>query len=172
MRKSVTNEKPLAPAGTEAKGDKAVKPVDVEDNLFKTVCPAPATPEGSYRTTEIKAGGSSLSVHFRDWNDKGLRSEPSGMRFSINTDFDDNVSNKILACLTFFKWNGKEYAPCSLIEDHSDLAYIVLGNITEFESDPSEDERLGQFIDSLGKGEPVIFNGELYTKRAEKEVSE
>jgi hypothetical protein len=58
------------------------------------------------------------------------------MRLLIDGDFNENASNRILACLSFFKWNGQEYIPCSLIGDHDDLRHVVLGNITEIEAEP------------------------------------
>ena len=136
MSKSVTKEKPQAPAGTEAQGKSVKTPYDVDNKLWEAVCPCPVTPGGCYDSDEFSTSEWGLTVAFTDYNDLKLRSADSQMRLLIDGDFNENASNRILACLSFFRWNGKEYEPASLIADHDDLKYVVLGNIIEIHTEP------------------------------------
>ena len=76
MKESL-NEKPQAPADTEAQGDKVKS--DKKDYTLD-ICPCPATPNGCYHITKLDAenyklgaGTYDLGVHFFDWDDGGDR---------------------------------------------------------------------------------------------------
>lgn len=141
MNKSVDKEKPQSPAVTEDQGGKSVKG---DDKYNPDICPLPATPSGCYLSTEIESYRKDhyLSVNFIDYNEQGKRPDRADVRLLIDLNFNENATNRILACLSFFKWTGQQYVPVSLIEDHDDLRYIVLGNIDEFEVKPeAEQER-------------------------------
>ena len=136
MKESVKNEKARIAGETETQASTSVNSLEINNKLWEAVCPCPVTPGGCYDSDSFKAGGYGLTVMFTDHNDFKLRSKPSEMRLLIDGDFNENASNRILACLSFFKWNGQEYIPCSLIGDHDDLRHVVLGNITEIEAEP------------------------------------
>ena len=146
MSKSVNNEKPLAPADTEAKGDKAKQTSEFpkrDDTWEEKICPFPLTPYHCPTVDEIDTSGRSfdskhmtyLGLTFDDLNDLGLRPNPSSeCRLLIDKGWLENASNRVLAAICFFKWTGKEYEQISLYEDHEDMKYLILGHIVEFEA--------------------------------------
>jgi hypothetical protein len=136
MRKPV-KEKPQTSGGTEARGGKSVKS---HEKSITDICPLPAKPDSCNITDSLKYDEYGLSVEFTDYNSQGLRPERSNIRLSIDMNFQENATNRILACISFFKWNGQEYIPCSLIGDHNDMQHIALGNISEFEITPESEQ--------------------------------
>jgi hypothetical protein len=147
MSKSVINEKPLAPADTEAKG-KAVKTPLQDNRLWTQVCPCPATPDGAYISEKVEIYNGDLSVRFTDYNDAGEHpGRADSIQLLIDLNFNENATNRILSVISFYKWNGSEYAPVSLIGERPDLRHVVLGNIIEFDDDAdSDNESLNRFL--------------------------
>ena len=140
MKKSVTKEKPQAPAGTEAQGDKAINTLEVDHRLWVQVCPRPATPDGAYISEKVEIYNGDLSVRFTDYNDAG--EEPGradSIQLFIDLNFNENATNRILSVISFYKWNGSEYVPVSLLGERPDLRHVVLGNIIEFDDDADSD---------------------------------
>src|SRR3990167_2547010 len=103
MKKSVTKEKPQAPAGTEAQGDKAINTLEVDHRLWVQVCPRPATPDGAYISEKVEIYNGDLSVRFTDYNDAG--EEPGradSIQLFIDLNFNENATNRILSVISFY----------------------------------------------------------------------
>ena len=110
------------------------------DEYISDICPLPTTPYGCPIITELKSPeGGGLHIEFTDWNSKRERyldsedeNDTADVRLLINTGFNENATNRTLACLCFFQWDGQNYNQVSLSkEGHDDLKYVVIGNIIE-----------------------------------------
>lgn len=164
------NEKPQTPGVTEVQGQ--VK-VNASNKYIPDLTPLPVTPSGCYLSTGIEWNKDKfqLSVEFTDFNDQGKRPESGDIRLLINTNFNENASNRILACLSFFKWNGQEYIPVSLIEGQDDLKFVVLGNITEFQV-KTQAEQEARVLGKLAETHPAIHAAYIaQDEKDEKEVN-
>ena len=148
MSKSGKKEKAQAPAGTEAQAKETTTQEKSKDTEFpkrkktweEKICAMPLTPFHCPTIEDMETSGYSkdnkvqvfLNLDFTDYNDLGLRPDTSECRLSINTGWLDNTSNRVLAALCFFKWNGTDYERISLHENDEDLQYIALGHVAEF----------------------------------------
>lgn len=108
------------------------------DNLEAEVCPLPKTPDnGPFANCPKVEGNGLVSLWFGEHKPGGIEAT-----LFIDTGNVDNATNRLLACLCFFRWSGKEFTPVPLIEGRESLRYIVLGNIEEahIEVNPNEGE--------------------------------
>jgi hypothetical protein len=128
---------PQDPAGTESQG------VDIDDAAIKTfedmmendtVYQYPSYPYGAIHHVEsIEIRDSFLWIECTDFNEHGLRPYQASMKVVTDLSTSDNSTNRMLACLAFFKWDGKEYHPCPLVPGQDDMRFIIIGTLDELQ---------------------------------------
>lgn len=169
--------KPRTPTDIEIQGQ---RPNYSDDGKYiSDLVPMPSTPYGCPRVSECERrapepgkAGSNLRIEFTDWNDEGLRYkdgpyEKTDAKVSlfVDPDFLDNSTNRTLACLCFFQWDGSNYNQISLSkEGHDDLKYVAIGNISQIDIELTN----GQQVRSLGEKVESSFP-ELYDEKEMKE---